>query len=185
MAKTIETNSIRGMFPAQSAVYTKVVAGYTVPVSERFHEGDTLTARDARALNNYLFERAGSVINSNLDRGSWKDLSDAEKLEKATTYARDYNFSDDIGADVFGMSLTEQGCDRVIAELHAEHFANMTPSEAKAARAPFVAQMMDSPELAEKYRDRVEAAMQAVLAERHGKRTAKPKAADLSNAIAL
>lgn len=113
-------NTLAAMFHDEASLYTKIVAGYTVPVRAMFKEGDTLTAKQARALSAYFLERGASTANSTLTRGSWKDLSDNDKLAKVTAYLSGngdgaYNFSDDIGGDVFGNTLLMQATMDVIA----------------------------------------------------------------------
>jgi hypothetical protein len=172
--------TLASVFETEAATFTKVVSGYTVPVHAMFREGDTLTALQARALSAYYLERGASVANSNIDRGSWSKLTDAEKVTKAGTYLSGngegaYTFSDDIGGEVFGASLLEQAALKVLANANAAKVAGMDDAAVRKALLPHVARFIHSPD-ATKYEDEVRATMAAILAERHEKRTRTAKA---------
>lgn len=168
--------TLASVFHNEAETYTKVVAGYTVPVRAAFKEGDTLTALQARALSAYVLERAASVANSNIDRGSWKDMSDAEKVAKATAYlGGEYKLSDDIGS-VFGISILNDAATKIVAELAGDKVKGMEEKALREALAPHVARFLNDPSIVEKYEGKVRDTIATILAERHEKRTRTAKA---------
>jgi len=181
MARTHEANTLAEIFATENETYVKIIAGFTVPVVRKFAEGHVCSATEAQALSNYFVDRAASVANSNIERGSWSKKTDEEKTTLARDYLigageKPYAFSDDIGSDVFGMSLLRKGATRVVAAMAGDKVAGMTESEIAKAVEPSVTKMLHSPEFTEKYQDKVRAAMEAILAERHEKRTRSAKA---------
>lgn len=172
--------TLASVFETEAVTFTKIVAGYTVPVRAMFHEGDTLTALQARALSSYYLERGASVANSNIDRGSWSKLDDGEKVAKASAYLSGngenaYTFSDDIGG-VFGASLLEQAALAVLAKANAEKLKGVSEADVAKKLTPHIARFLNSPDAA-KYEDEMRGTMAAILAERHEKRTRTTKEA--------
>lgn len=183
MAKGQElaTGTLADVFATENATFTKIVAGYTIPVVRRYAEGHICSAIEAQALSAYVLERGASVANSNIDRGSWKDMSDEDKVTKVRDYLLgtgegSYLFSDNIGSDVFGSSLLVQAATNVLAKRNADKVASMSPSEVRDALAPHVAKLLNDPSLTEKYHDNIEAEMTAILNTKREKRTRTAKA---------
>lgn len=176
MARTHEAQTLSEIFSLENATYTKIVAGFTIPVTRRYSEGYTLTAIEALALSAYALERKGSVANSNIDRGSWKDKSDAEKVELTRDYLNGGDaFTDNIGG-TFGTSLLMQAALNV---LYAANEAALTKAgyasvaDAREKLEPAAVKMLNDPGNTEKYHDKLTVEMQRILGEKHAKRTRK------------
>lgn len=187
----LETRTLVDVYSAESATYVKIVAGYTVPVVKRFTEGHACSAIEAQALSAYVLERAASVANSNIDRGSWKELADGDKVAKARDYLAgngekgSYVFTDNIGADVFGLSLLDLAAINVLYKANEAAFTakgivsvvdiRATLFEPVDGKPSHVARLLNDPTKTEAYHDRLGAEMERILAERHEKKTRTAK----------
>ncbi len=165
------------VFHNEADTYTKVVAGFTIPVRVMFTEGQTLTGPQARALSAYYLERGASVANSNIDRGSWKDMADAEKLAKVTDYlSPTVSIERGVDSDIFGYSLLTLAAMDVLRELPQNaKVKELDEANARKALEKGAAKFLNSPEAVEAYEEPVRNAINAILAKRHEKRTRAAK----------
>lgn len=164
-------DTLASMFADWNETYTKIVGGFTVPVRPVFKEGDVMTAVQARALNTHRLERAAATANSQVDRGAWGKLPADEQLAKITDYLREYEYSDEVGDGTWGNTVLQEAVQNILADLNKEKLAAFSPAEVRDKLAPFVSELINSPEKADDYRERVEAEIRKILATRHEKRT--------------
>jgi hypothetical protein len=176
------------MFAKEADTYTKVVASFTLPVRAPFKEGDKMTALQARALSTYHLDRGASVANSSITRGAWSKLSDAEKVAKATAYLSGngedaYSFSDEIGGDVFGITLLNESATNILARIPstAAKVAGMSERDMRKSLENSVAKFLNDPAATAKYADAIRAEIAAILAVRveRTERTTKPEGGEV------
>jgi len=154
-------------------VYIKIVAGYPVPVSPKYHEGHRCSTLDARALNWAHVSRGASVANSNVTRGAQSKLSDEEKVAWLTKYLNEeYKFTDELGSE-FGSNVVEIAVDRIVFGLGVAQgklsgsYDDHSGSVEREKRQPLATKIMTDAALADKYEPLVRAEIAAIFAERH------------------
>lgn len=167
-APEVSGETLSAIFGDQNSVFIKRVNAFDVPVRPAIKEGDTVTAEIAKGYNTYRLERSAATANSNITRGSWKDLTDDEKREKLVKYLAETNPSEDAGS-MWNYSLLHQAMHNILMRLpkNAEKLASRTPSEQREALAKLVQRALNDPAATERYREAVSTEMGAILSAKH------------------
>lgn len=177
--------TIATMFAHEHAHLVVVTdSGDTIAVPKRFNGGHVCSDADATVLNANRAEDIAALVNVAYKDGEWSGFTPDQRNQRIGTFCQKYDSGETNrrtphgrNASVqLGVSLLEDAIDMCVVELTKSQNAESDYPDRK-SREAYVAKILHSPELTERYAPKVKANIAAILATKHERRARKPAGA--------